>query len=309
MLSHSYSYQQCLDNSLKVYWDANAVLEGKNFDFSKPFMPEVMVGTAHLPFLDDKEKLKLNHISANAYFHQAQSIEESIIAVIMHTAMSDVTGDEVKLRSLLRLCEEEVKHQWLFQNACKLITEGFGVECGLAPGKEQMAKAMLEMPRLAAMLLIEMIEWVTQAHYLEQVRDASDLDPLFSEILRLHWLEEAQHTKLDILLMDEMAAGMSPEEREAAVDCFLGLLDGFEGSIEQQTALNIETLSRATGRTFSAQETQAMTAVGNATVLFGLLGLGLQHPKFVDTVAGLTEAGAAKIAARAQKYIPRPVAG
>lgn len=304
MINHNYSYQQCLDNSLKVYWDADKVLEGKNFDYSKDFLPDSMVGASTVEFLNDDEKRKFNQIAGNSYFHLFQFLEEPITPMIMEAALPGATGDEVKLRALLRFCEEEVKHQALFQNCNKMFREGFGVDCGLIPDKPTVAGAVTGAPRLAAMLLVDMIEWITQTHYLEHVRDAKDLDPLFSEILRLHWIEEAQHTKLDTLIMNEMVADSTPEDREAAVDVFLELCGAVDGLIQQQTALNVESLAKATDRTFTDEEQQALAKLGYTSFRAGLIGLALQHPKFVQTVKDLTNDGEAKLAAAAKTYMP-----
>lgn len=304
MISHNYSYERCLENSLKVYWDADKLLEGKNFDFSKLFLPDSMVGASRIPFLSDDEKRTFNQISGNAYFHMFQFLEEPIAPMIMETALPDATGDEVKLRCLLRFCEEEVKHQAVFQAANRLFAKGIGMECGLLSGKAEVAQAVLAAPRLSAMLLIQMIEWITQTHYLEHVKDAADLDPLFSDILRFHWMEEAQHTKLDAMLIDEMVADMSLEEREAAVDGLLELCGAVDGLIRQQAELNAESLGRVTGRTFTEEETATLVELGYVSVRFGLMGLALQHPQFVQTIKDLTENGEAKIAAAARSYTP-----
>ncbi len=44
MLSHNYTYQDCLDNSKKVSWKEDEILAGKNFDFSKRFLPNKLTG-------------------------------------------------------------------------------------------------------------------------------------------------------------------------------------------------------------------------------------------------------------------------
>ena len=51
----------------------------------------------------------------NGYCHIFAFVEEFIIPTIMEEAMKDAYGDEVKLRSLLRFAEEELKHQQLFR--------------------------------------------------------------------------------------------------------------------------------------------------------------------------------------------------
>ena len=46
-------------------------------------------------------------------------------------------------------------------------------------------------------MLTSMIEWLTQFHYVEHVRDQADLDELFRDILRFHWIDESRHARLD----------------------------------------------------------------------------------------------------------------
>ena len=48
MLSHNYSYQECLDNSKKVAWKEDDVFAGKNFDFSKRFLPNRLSGVDNI---------------------------------------------------------------------------------------------------------------------------------------------------------------------------------------------------------------------------------------------------------------------
>ena len=65
-----------------------------------------------------------------------------------------------------------------------------------------------------------MIEWMTQQHYLGSIRDDGDLDPLFKSLLKHHWMEEAQHAKLDTLIVDALAEGRSEEQIDKAIDEF-----------------------------------------------------------------------------------------
>ena len=117
-----------------------------------------------------------------------------------------------------------------------------------------MAKVVLSKSRLAALYLTTVIEWFTQLHYVEHVRDGSGLDELFRDLLRFHWMEEAQHAKLDTLLIDEIAETASLEERETAVDELLELGQAIDGLLLQQIKLNIETLQNVTGRRFTEAE-------------------------------------------------------
>ncbi len=143
MLSHNYTYQDCLDNSKKVSWREDDVLAGKNFDFSKRFLPNKLTGVDEIGCLNADEKRQLNQIMGNGYCHIFAFVEEFIVPTITEEAMKDAYGDEVKLRSLLRFAEEELKHQELFRRSVGLFGQGFGSECGLIPGREEVAKAPL----------------------------------------------------------------------------------------------------------------------------------------------------------------------
>jgi len=47
---------------------------------------------------------------------------------------------------------------------------------------------------------------MSQGHYLGSVKDNQDLDPQFKSLLKHHWIEEAQHARLDGLLLKSLAA-------------------------------------------------------------------------------------------------------
>ncbi len=207
MLSHDYSYANVLQNSLKVAWTERQVLDGRDFDYSKRFLPNRLSGVDDIRCLNDREKLKLNQIMGNAYCHIFAYVEEYIIPQALEAAQKDIYGDETRLRSLLRFAEDESKHQELFRRSTALFEKGFGVKCGLIPAREEVARVVLSKSRLCSYLLTSMIEWFTQLHYVEHVRDRGELDGLFRDLVKYHWMDEAQHAKIDSLLIDEIVAG------------------------------------------------------------------------------------------------------
>ena len=209
--------------------------------------------------------------------------------------MKDVYGDEVRARSLLRFAEEELKHQELFRKSVELFGQGFGSECGLIPGREEVAKVVRTKSKLAVMILTAIIEWFTQLHYIEHVRDDSDLDGLFRDLLKFHWMEEAQHAKLDTLLIGEVAEHLTLEERETAIDEVLELGGAIDGLLAQQIGLNIEALEKVTGRTFTAAEKEEITTNTQRAWRWTFLVSGLEHPNVVKVIGELTTLGPGKI--------------
>jgi hypothetical protein len=300
MLSHNYSYQDCLANSKKVAWKEEDVFAGKNFDFSKRLLPNRLCAVDDITCLNDKEKRQLNQIMGNAYCHIFAFVEEFIIPMITQEALKDTYGDEVRLRSLLRFAEEELKHQELFRRSMALFEQGFGTQCGLISGREDVAKIVLSKSPLAVLYLTTVIEWFTQLHYLEHVRDHSGLDELFRDLLKFHWVEEAQHAKFDTLLIDEISEKVTLKEREAAIDELLELGGAIDGLLLQQIGLNIDALEKATGSMFTGGEKEEITTKTQHAWRWTFLVSGLEHPNFVKLVNGLTTEGPEKIKSAAK---------
>ena len=242
----------------------------------------------------------LNQIRGNTYCHIFAFVEEYIVPMVMANANRDVYGDETRLWSLLRFAEEEVKHQEMLRRACEQFEKGFGVSCGLIGGREAVAEVVLAKSPLTALLLTSLIEWFTQLHYVEHVRDSEDLDPLFRDILRFHWIDESRHARIDSLLINEIAADLTPQRREQAIDELLELGTAVDGLLAQQVDMDIEALEHATRRSFSQAEKTQIQVEQQRAYRWTFLVSGLRHPMFTQIVAELTKAGSTKIAAAAE---------
>jgi hypothetical protein len=296
MLTHEYSYETCLDGSVRNAWTVEDCFRGRDFDFAKPFLPDRIAGVSGIGCLDDDEKRMLNQIRGNSYCHIFAFVEEYIVPLVVDQARGDVYGDETRLWSLLRFAEEEVKHQEMLRRACDQFEAGFGTSCGLVPGREDVARAVLGTSPLTALLLTSMIEWFTQLHYVEHVRDRTELDELFRDILRFHWIDESRHARLDSLLIDEVAGDLTADQREQAVDGLLELGGAVDGLLAQQVELDIDALQAATGRSFTEPERNEIRTHQQRAYRWTFLVSGLQHPNFVRILEQLTAGGAEKVA-------------
>lgn len=300
MVSHNYTYHDALANSKKVAWKEDDVLNGRSFDLTKRFLPNSLSGVDGIACLNDDEKLKLNQIMGNAYCHIFAFVEEFIVPTVVGAAMDDPYGDEVRQRSLMRFSEEELKHQELFRRSIRLFNEQFGADPELIPGREEVAKVVRSKSKLAIVMLTSVIEWFTQVHYTEHVMDKNDLDALFRDLLKYHWMDEAQHAKLDTLLISEMVEDMPIEQRESAIDEVLELGGAIDGLLQQQIGMNIDALEVATGRDFTAEERAEITAETLKAWRWTFLVSGLQHPNVVKLVDEITVEGPAKVRAVAE---------
>lgn len=301
---HGFTYAKSLAASQKVSRRAEDIIGGaRRLDFAKPFLPESLARTAALDFLDADEKLKLNHIRAIGYLHAFGLIEAYILPFVLDHARPMPAQDDLQTRALLAFAREAARHIELFRAFEHEFEAGFGTACdGIGPA-EAFGKAVLTHNPLSVALLILQVEWMTQRHYLESVRDDRPLDEPFRSLLRHHWLEEAQHAQLDTLMVEALVEGLSAAEINAAVDEYLDIDFMFDGALRQQAALDLDALQRATGRRFKRQEGERIVAVQRQAMRWTYLGSGMSHPSFLGALNQIAPARAAWLAEAAVAYV------
>jgi len=127
----------------------------------------------------------------------------------------------------------------------------------------------------------------------ESVRNnaAERLDPLFCSLLKHHWLEESQHAKLDTLIVDKIAGELQPEQIETGVDDYMDIGKMLDGGLAAQVQLDIESLQRATGRTFTVEGKAAITQEQTKAYRWTFLLSGMSHPNFDRSLRELSAQG------------------
>jgi hypothetical protein len=293
MLNHKYDYQSNLETSLRINWKIEDVIAGMTFDFKKPFLPEALAGVSGIRCLNAEEKLKLNHIRAFTYLYLFGLVEEYILPAVIDHAGTTAHGDDYEMRALLRFAEEESKHIQLFKWFVKEFEKGFGTACGAIGPAKEIAAAILKHGKLGVFLTTLHIEWFTQKHYVESVKDNAEerLDPLFCSLLRHHWMEESQHAKLDTLIVDKIASAMQSPQIEQGVDDYMDIGKMLDGGLAAQVQLDIESLQRATGRTFTAEEKAEITREQTRAYRWTFLLSGMTHPNFDRSLRELSAQG------------------
>jgi len=297
MNSHGYTYQAALAASERINWRVEDLIGGdKRLDFSKPFMPESLARVETLGFLSPNERLTLNQIRGLGYLYTFGLVEEFILPFVLDHARPQLHGDPYAVRALLEFASEEAKHIHLFRRFREEFERGFGTPCREIGPPDAVAKAVLGHDPLAVALTTLQIEWMTQAHWLEGVRDSEVLDPQFKSLLKHHWMEEAQHSKLDTLMVESLAQGLSGEAIDAAVEEYLEIGGMVSAALAQQVEFDLDNLARATGRTLDRAEREAFVNAQVGAQRWTYLGSGMIHPRFVATLRELRPAAADRVA-------------
>ena len=284
-----YTYQAALVASQKVNWRVEDILGGdKRLDFSKRFMPESLARVESLDFLTADEKRTLNQIRGNSYLRIFGVVEEFILPFLMDHARPLLSGDDYRIRALLQFASEEAKHIHLFKQFRREFEAGFGVDCAVIGPPEAIAQAVLAHDPLAVALAILQIEWMTQSHYLEGVKDDQDLDPQFKSLLKHHWMEEAQHARLDGLMVEALAEGRDQQGIEKAFEEYLEIGGFIADGLNAQTQFDLESFERATKRKLTDSEREKFVQVQTRANRFTYLGSGMTHPNFQAVLQSLS---------------------
>jgi hypothetical protein len=290
-MHREYTYAAILEASERIHWRVEDLIGGdKQLDFARPFMPESLARVEGLGFLSSAERLRLNQIRGHDYLYIFGLVEEFILPFVLDHARPHLHADDHRVRSLLCFAAEEAKHIHLFKRFREEFGRGFGTACDAIGPPEEIARAVLSHHPLAVALVILQIEWMTQQHYVQSVRSDEALDPCFTDLLRHHWMEEAQHAKLDTLVVEAIAGACTPEEVERAIDDYGRIGALLDGGLQQQVELDVDAFERASRRRLSDAEREQLSNVQRQATRWTFLGSGMSHPNFLATLGELRPA-------------------
>jgi hypothetical protein len=276
----SFSYASILRDAQKARWALDDVLGCLHqIDFERSFLPDGLVHVDALDFLDADARRHLNQIRAHSYVRTFALVERFILPFVMMHAGASMHESSEQLLALMQFGEEEAKHIAVFERFSEAFEFGFGASCETIGPPQEIAGNVLAEDPLAVALAVLHIEWMTQDHYLRSVRSAEEIDPEYKNMLRLHWIEEAQHARLDTLLIEAEVQGCSSTQRRSTLDGYVRIVEMLAEALREQVQLDIEGFVRAGGSLTDADREQwrmsQTTAYHEAFLRAGIL-----HPRF-----------------------------
>jgi hypothetical protein len=295
-MNHQFTYQATLAASERINWRVEDIIGGeRRLDFARPFLPESLARVEPLSFLSPSEKLTLNQIRGHGYLYIFGLVEEFILPFVLDHARPQLHGDDYRVRALLRFAGEEAKHIHLFKRFREEFEEGFGSVCAVIGPPQEIARAVLSHHPLAVALTIAQIEWMTQRHYTDSIADDQNLDPQFKSLLKHHWMEEAQHAKLDTLMVEALGDASTDADIDRAIEEYLQIGGLIDGGLQQQVQFDLESFSRATGRELNDSEKEIFTKVQQQAARWTFLGSGMTHGNFLATLEDLKQGARARV--------------
>jgi hypothetical protein len=297
------SYEHLLATSHRVNWRLEDLVgDGRRLDFSRPFLPETFAQTQPLGFLSPIEKLKLNQVRARGYLALFELLETFVAPFISEQADGGDMADPFRAPALNHFVSEEAKHRELFRAVLGEFDAAFGTPCDFIGPAENICHAILSHSPLGIVIAILGLEWMSQGHYLGSIKDDQDLDPQFKSLLKHHWIEEAQHARLDALVFASLAKRSSTADIAASIKDYFEIGAFLDAGLKQQVALDLDALERAIGRRLADDQRKQFLDVQHSAMRWTFLGSAMGNRNFLAVLANVSQEAASQVETAAKSF-------
>lgn len=286
--SDNLQYAKCIQVSKRIRWDIDSdVIRGRQFDFSKKFLPDGISKVNELAFLGDDERRFLSQVQGRTYANMFGLVERFISAKVLEVTQEYWFGDQTKLEALIRFSDEELKHQELFRRIERMTAVEMPDGYAFVPQPNDVASVVLGKSGWAVLALTCHIELFTQTHYRQSIEPEDNLSELYKDVFLYHWREESQHAILDELEWRREDALLSPVERDLAVGELIELVAAVDGLLQVQAASDVNYFLRNCGRSFSGDEVEKVRTLVLKAYRWQYIVSGVQEPRFMRILGDL----------------------
>lgn len=284
----SANYMKCIETSRRIRWDIDAdVIRGRQFDYSKKFLPDGLSKVTELPFLDGNEQMLLSQIQGRTYANMFGLVERFIGAKILEISRDHWLGNQTALEALVRFTDEELKHQELFRRIEQMLAAGMPQGYNFVPQANEVAGAVLGKSTWAVLALTCHIELFTQAHYRESIEPDNNLSELWKDIFLFHWREESQHAILDEMEWLREDAKLSAAQRDQTVTDLIDLVIAVDRLLQVQAEADTDYFCRIIKHRLNKVEHEAVAATLLRAYRWQYIVSGVQDTRFTGILGRL----------------------
>ncbi len=284
-------YAKCIEVSKRIRWDTDRdVIRGRSFDFGRPFLPDGLSKVAQLPFLGSDEKRLFSQLQGRTYANMFALVERFIGAKALEISRGHWLGDQTALEALVRLTDEELKHQELFRRMETMMAPGMPGGYRFAAQPNDVAQAVLSASTWAVLALTTDIELFSQAHYRSSIEPEQQIDPLWKDVFLFHWKEESQHAIVDEMEWLRENERLDAAQRDQAVSELIGLVAAVDGIVQMQARADSDYFAQVAGRVFDAAQVQAIHATLLRAYRWQYIVSGVQDPRFIELLGSMIDA-------------------
>jgi hypothetical protein len=254
-LSTTDRYARVIEASKRVRWDIERdVIRGRRFDYSRTFLPSGLSLVDELPFLSADDQRMLSHVQGRTYAYIFGLVERFISVKVLDISREHWFGDQVALEALVRMGDEEIKHQQMFRELEAQMSRDMPAGYEQTADPNDVARAVLGKSTWAVMALTLDIELFVQAHYRASIGPQDQVCPLWKDVFLFHWREESQHAILDELEFVAENRKLDAQQRSAAVNDLIALVGAVDGILQAQAAADTRYFMRCTATAFTPEQ-------------------------------------------------------
>lgn len=277
----SHRYAKCVEVSKRIRWDIdNDVIRGRTLDIDQKFLPDGLSQVYRLPFLNDAERRFYSQVQGRTYANMFKLVERFIGAKMLELGRDHALGDQIALEAVVRLTDEELKHQELFRRIELLAGADMPAGYRFLPDADDIAMFVLGKSTWGILALTCFIEIFSQVHYRQSIEADDTLSPLFKDVFMYHWKEESQHAIIDELEWMREDAKLDKPARDAAVDDLIALVAGVDNVVQMQAKEDAMYFCQHMGRTLLHAESAEVQAAMLDAYRWQYIVSGVEEQRF-----------------------------
>ena len=297
-------YAKVIANSKRVRWDIDDVIGGRRFDFDKPFLPSGLSLVNELDFLTQSDRRLLSQVQGRSYAYLFGLVERFIGAKVLEVSRQHALDDQLALEALVRMADEELKHQELFRRLEAMMAAAMPAGYVATAQPNAVATAVLSKSNWSVLALTLDIERFTLSHYRASIEPRDDLCALWKDVFLAHWKEESQHAVLDELEFLREDARLGITDRDAAVGDLIDLVVAVDGILQAQAHADARYFAAIAGQRHTDAQRSAIEAGILKAYRWQYIVSGVMEPRFRKVLFGtLNEPQAARVTAALQPLL------
>jgi hypothetical protein len=274
-------YAKTIEGSKQIRLDIDKdVIRGREFDFSKKFLPDGISKIDQLDFLNKDESRILSQIQGRTYANMFGFVERFITVKIFEITQNQWLDDEVAIEAFVRFCDEELKHQELFWKIERMMANNMPEGYRFIWDANEIAASVLQKSTWAVMMFIYEIELSTQEHYIQSIKPDKNVSELFKDVFLFRWEEEAHHTYLDELEWPRKNMELTSAERDQAIAQVIEFVGAVDKILQVQSKTDGEYFFKVCKRTFTKEEIDRIEACLLKAYRWQYIFSGVEHPLY-----------------------------
>ena len=287
---HTERYAKVIEVSKRVRWEIERdVIRGRGFDYSRHFMPHGLSLVDELGFMSAADQRLLSQVQGRTYAYMFGLVERFIAAKAMQLGHAHAFGDQVAMQAIVRMTDEELKHQELFRRIESMMAADMPTGYVQTADPDAIAHAVLSKSDWAVLALTLDIELFSQAHYRASIEPDAQISELWKDLFMFHWREESQHAILDELELRREDARLDAAQRDAGVDDLIALVGAVDATVLAQARADAGYFGAIAGSAYSDAQREQIHASVLKAYRWQYIVSGALEPRFQKVLFGLLD--------------------